>query len=57
MESKSPKERLLIVLRRGNADKVEALIKQFPGKSFLFTYFLYTMPKNQRGSREWTSLS
>jgi len=30
MESKSPKERLLIVLRRGNADKVEALIKQFP---------------------------
>ena len=32
MDSKTPKERLLINLRRGNADRVEALIKQFPGK-------------------------
>ena len=31
MDTKTPKERLLINLRKGNAEKVAAIIKQFPG--------------------------
>ena len=31
MDTNTPKERLLISLRKGNAEKVAAIIKQFPG--------------------------
>ncbi len=31
MDTKTSKERLLINLRKGNAEKVAAIIKQFPG--------------------------
>ena len=32
MDTKSPKDRLLMKLRKGHADQVAQLIKQFPGK-------------------------
>ena len=44
MDTKSPKERLMVALRKGKGDRVVALINQFPG-TFYARIFSKVLPK------------